>query len=213
MITGINEAWGAYFEYLYGKHKEKRREIWNFYKRFWRDLIKAASNCRQRCCVQRLLMTITNYKLERSIISILRGLGTLDDYKRIRAHPMAWMSALPFYPFSNFPGPCPLNDIRNPRFPDGRRLCVFDDELRKKLGRDMHIALVPQATQEGGIICQLQGDERTFVLRQIPGETSSCNEKTNNFWVVGVCFICRWYFEKERFESSKYHRCQNFVLQ
>lgn len=93
--------------------------------------------------------------------------------------------------YSKAPGKIPGDEIS-----EVRRLCIFNDESLGGLHQITRIAVVPQATQEGDIICVLNGDKRTFVLRQICAQENGC-------FLVGLCFVsprfARNYYDK--FES------------
>jgi hypothetical protein len=122
--------------------------------------------------------------LERMLISI--------EKEEIKLHPTALASAVPFHFFrhgSNFD--FHPSDPGKLQVLEGRRLCV------KQITDN--IALVPESTQTGDIICGFDGESRMFVLRPITG--SKEEGTTQCFALVGMCYCSRVYYSSSAGET------------
>jgi hypothetical protein len=65
----------------------------------------------------------------------------------------------------------PLAALREKlRVVEGRRLCLYTRYNKEYDKGEYHVALVPQSTQRGDLICGLNGDARYFAFKEVAAE-------------------------------------------
>ena len=116
---------------------------------------------------------------------------TINNRLQIPIHPFALLSALSFS-FSLLEDAAgDLGQLREKlRVVEGRRLCLYTYYNTESDRGEYHIALVPQFTQCGDLICALNGDSRYFAFRKVVADEGKGGDDASTYCnLVGMSYI------------------------
>jgi hypothetical protein len=131
----------------------------------WRMVLAELENNTERGGPELNLERLSRYRRDRNT-------DLKDKMNKTRSqipiHPYALLAALPADISLIKEARGPLAALREKlRVVEGRRLCLYTYYNPEYDKGEYHIALVPQSTQVGDLICRLNGDARYFAFREV----------------------------------------------
>lgn len=133
---------------------------------------------------------------------------TVENRQHLLIHPFALLSIYSLYFSTLRDGVEDLGVLEEKqRVMEGRRLCLYTDYNRELGEANYYIALVPQSTELGDLICALDGDSSYFAFREVKAGEGERGDDGSIFCnLVGTSYRGRMDLDEFAFKTR-------FVLQ